>query len=205
MKTSWHHGRLGFIIDIFLTLQITFWNIKTSTENRFMQNKSSHNLVYCKYCVQPRCRDRRKDICYSLPPKSSCHKWHSREHLRHGPLTRNAKLRIAHMPGMLGTFSPPPRVSDLYMHHGTCVTHVPWCMPGSLTSGFLWSRWRGKCSRHSWRMRIPQHYVSGKMSMWEWNRIDLREWIWLLKQSTPFPICMSRLANIKCHFNCRST
>ena len=23
------------------------------------------------------------------------------------------------------------------MHHGTCVTHVPWCMPGSLTRGFL--------------------------------------------------------------------
>ena len=29
------------------------------------------------------------------------------------------------------------------MHHGTCATHVPWCMPGSLTSGFVWSRWRG--------------------------------------------------------------
>ena len=26
-------------------------------------------------------------------------------------------------------------VSDLGMHHGTCVTHVSWCMPGSLTSG----------------------------------------------------------------------
>ena len=25
------------------------------------------------------------------------------------------------------------------MHHGTCVTHVPCCMPGSLTSGFFWS------------------------------------------------------------------
>ena len=24
-------------------------------------------------------------------------------------------------------------VSDPDMHHGTCVTHVPWCMPGSLT------------------------------------------------------------------------
>ena len=41
-------------------------------------------------------------------------------------------------------FSPPPRVSDPDMHHGTCVTHVPWCMPGSLTNGFLWSRWWGK-------------------------------------------------------------
>ena len=45
---------------------------------------------------------------------------------------------------MPGTFSPPPRVSDPDIHHGTCVTHVPWCMPGSLTSGFLWSRRRRK-------------------------------------------------------------
>ena len=26
-------------------------------------------------------------------------------------------------------------VSDPDMHHGTCVTHVPWCMSGSLTRG----------------------------------------------------------------------
>ena len=40
----------------------------------------------------------------------------------------------AHAPGIPGTFSPPARVSDPDMHHGTCVTHVPWCMPGSLTN-----------------------------------------------------------------------
>ena len=45
---------------------------------------------------------------------------------------------------MPGTFSPRPRVSDPDMHHGTCVTHVPWCMLGSLTNGFPWSRSRGK-------------------------------------------------------------
>ena len=32
--------------------------------------------------------------------------------------------------------------------------HVPWCLPRSLTHGFLWRRWRpGKHSQHSWRMR----------------------------------------------------
>ena len=46
----------------------------------------------------------------------------------HGLLNRYVKLRVAHAPGMPGTFSPPPRVSDPDMHHGTCVTHVPWCM-----------------------------------------------------------------------------
>ena len=58
-------------------------------------------------------------------------------------------------------FSPPQRVSDPDMHHGTCVTHVPWCMPESLTCGFLWSRWRGKRSRHSRCVRNPQS-VKGK-------------------------------------------
>ena len=80
-------------------------------------------------------------------------------------LARYVKLQVAHAPGMPGTFSPPPRVSDPDMQHGTCVTHVPWCMPGSLTSGFLWSWWQGKRSRHSRRMRSPKFYVSGKRPM----------------------------------------
>ena len=32
-------------------------------------------------------------------------------------------------------FQKKPLVSDPGMHHGTCVTHVPWCMSGSLTCG----------------------------------------------------------------------
>ena len=41
-------------------------------------------------------------------------------------------------------------------HHGLAIP---------TTSGFLWSRWRGKRSRHSRRMRIPQVCVSGKRPM----------------------------------------
>ena len=78
---------------------------------------------------------------------------------RQGPFARYVKLRVAHASWMPETFSPPPRISDPDVHHDTCVTYVPWCMPGSLTSGFLWNRWRGKRSR---RMRNPQLYVSGK-------------------------------------------
>ena len=70
--------------------------------------------------------------------------------------------KIAHVPGCRERFPPPSQVGDPDMHHGTCVTHVPWCMPGSLTSGFLWSRWRGKRSLHSRRMRNPHFHVSGK-------------------------------------------
>ena len=45
------------------------------------------------------------------------------------------------------------------------VTHVPWCMPGSLTSGFLCRRRRGKRSRHSRRMLNRQFYISSKRPM----------------------------------------
>ena len=61
----------------------------------------------------------------------------------HGPPIRYIKWRVAHAPGMPGTFSPPLRVSDPDMHRCTCVTHVPWFSMGSLTGGFLWSRWQG--------------------------------------------------------------
>ena len=81
------------------------------------------------------------------------------------PLTRNIKLRVAHAPGTPGTFFPPPRVSDPGTLHGTCGTHVPWCMPGSLTNVFLWSWWQGKRSRHSRRMHNPRLYVFDKRPM----------------------------------------
>ena len=87
-----------------------------------------------------------------------------------GPLATYVKWRVVHAPGMLGTFSTPPWVSDPDMHHDTCVTHVP----RSLTSGFLWSRWRGKRSRHSRRIRNPQFYVSGKRPMCDSNLPDAR-------------------------------
>ena len=104
--------------------------------------------------------------------KPSCKKIKLRPHevRQHRPLTRYAKLRVAHAPGRPGTFSPPSRVHDPDSHHGTCVTHVPWCMPGSLTSGFLWSGWRGKRSRHSRRMRNPQSYASGKRPITDVSR-----------------------------------
>ena len=54
------------------------------------------------------------------------------------------KIAGARAPGMPRTFSSSPQVSDPDMHHGPCVTHVPWCMPGSLTSGFFWNWRRGK-------------------------------------------------------------
>ena len=53
----------------------------------------------------------------------------------HGPLTRYVKWLVAHAPGMRHRLQRTPLVNDHGMHHGTCVTHVPWCVSGSLTSG----------------------------------------------------------------------
>ena len=57
-----------------------------------------------------------------------------------GPVTRYVKLWVAHAPGMPGTFprhliQRKPLVSDPGMYHATCVTHMSWCMPGSLIRG----------------------------------------------------------------------
>ena len=91
---------------------------------------------------------------------------------------------------MPGTFSPPPPVSDLDKHHGTCVTHVPWCMSVSLSSGFLWSRWQRKGYRHSWRMRNPQFYVSGKNPM-----ADINILLMLPSSMQCLQICLPILSN----------
>ena len=52
-------------------------------------------------------------------------------------------------------FQRKPLVSDPGMRHARAVMHV----------GIAYPRWRGKRSRHSRRMRIPQFYVSGKSPM----------------------------------------
>ena len=80
-----------------------------------------------------------------------------------------------------------PLVSDPDMHHGTCVTHVPWCMSGSLTRGggenvpgipgacatrnFTYQV-RDSCPK--WHIRYKYHYVTertgttyGPLSPWE--------------------------------------
>ena len=92
------------------------------------------------------------------------------------------KIAGAHAPGMPGTFSQPPRVSDPDMHHGTCVTHVPWCMPGSLTSGFPWSRWRGKTFP-----AFPAHAQPAILCIWQeaHGSTLTPPWISMISNHTP--------------------
>ena len=109
--------------------------------------------------------------CISLCTPRFRYRYPNFEWVAMGLLPGYVKLRVAHAPGMLGTFSPPPWGSNPDKHHCTCVAYVPWCMPGSLTISFLWSRWRGNRSRHFRRMSKPQFYVSGKRPMsWQVGR-----------------------------------
>ena len=81
------------------------------------------------------------DIQISNVQNPIFHSSHDKESiLSNGRLTRYVKTRVALAPGMPRTFSRhrlqrKPLVSDCGMHHGTCVTHVPWCISGSLTRG----------------------------------------------------------------------
>ena len=53
-----------------------------------------------------------------------------------GPLTRYANMRVAHAPGMSGTFSPPPTSKQTASWRSRPASrHVPWCRSGSLTRG----------------------------------------------------------------------
>ena len=77
------------------------------------------------------------------PPLEKYPLFHENEY-EHGPLARYAKLRVRMRRECRERFPPSPQVSDPDMHHGTCGTHVLWCMPGSLTIGFLWNWRQGK-------------------------------------------------------------
>ena len=94
-----------------------------------------------------------------MAPGQCCEDCSSGYEVSHGPPARYVNLRVAHAPGIPGTFSPPPRVCNPDMHHGTCVTHVPWCMPGLLTSRFLWSR--------RWGKMFPAHAQAAILRSWQ--------------------------------------
>ena len=67
--------------------------------------------------------------------------------------------------GNAGNVSPPPPISNPDMHPSTYVTHVPWCMPGSRTSGLIWIRCGEDLSSISGCMRNSQFHLSGKRPM----------------------------------------
>ena len=91
-----------------------------------------------------------------------------------GPLTRYVKLRVAHAPGIPGTFSSPPSskvtASKRSLHASWHVRYARTMMHVGIAS----SRWRRKGSQHSRRMRNPQFYTSGKRPIWlNWTAFEI--------------------------------
>ena len=132
-------------------------------------------------------------LCQNLLPNSGLvtqyvveelsHHWFRRglgtcSEIHHRPLTRyvNCGLRICRE--YRKRF---PTTADKRSRQASS-RHVPWCMPGSLTSDFLCNKVRGKRYRHFWCMRKPQFYVSGKRPIvWINGNCQFR-----LKTATPF-------------------
>ena len=113
------------------------------------------------------------------------------------------------------TFSPPPWVSNPDMHRSMYVTHMPWCIPGSLINGFPWSRWRGKRSRHSRCMCSPQFYVFVKKPManahgmfWVqihasvWSSEKLRRISHVVLSGIRYPLLILRFCIVSKYVNC---
>ena len=140
------------ILHSFWNLRIRFKEIKTNTLGQLsFSTKRHHQLaLMVDACLED-----------AWIHGEMCGVWHVMISW-YGPLVRYVKLRVAHAPGMSVTFSQPPRVSDPDMHHGTCVTHVPWCVPGSR---YAFKSIAGKLPQHSRRMRSPQLYISCKRPM----------------------------------------
>ena len=73
-------------------------------------------------------------------------------------------------------------VSNPGMHHGTCVTHVPWCMSGSLTCGGG-ENVPGACAPKILRIWQEAH---GWVRSWAADIEDMIHQCWWLKVHTIF-------------------
>ena len=122
-----------------------------------------------------------KELLRAKPSTQSLHTWISTANwnemgigvlpkhlrcLRHGPLTRYVKLRVAHAPGMPGTFSPDAEFKGKReLAIPACITARAWrtcrdacrdCLPAVA----------GKCSRHSRRMRTRNFTYLARGPCW---------------------------------------
>ena len=93
----------------FLSTNLRTWNVQF--------------LSFC-YVMIAKCRQNNKQCIYGLWASYQIRK------IAGCACARNAGNVFPHC-----RFQRKPLVSDPGMHHGTCVTHVPWCMSGSLTCG----------------------------------------------------------------------
>ena len=102
-----------FLVQFFLLIVHMINIVPTLQSCPALQNIILYGLVLT----------RSSEMCYSmdfLPDTQNCGLRMRRECRERFPRHRLQRKRL---------------VNDPDMHHGTCVTHVPWCMSGSLTRG----------------------------------------------------------------------
>ena len=111
-----------------------------------------------------------------------CARNYAQNRCKHGTLTRYAKLRVVMRQECRERF-PHHRlpsksiVSDPGMHHDTCVTHVPWCMSGSLTRG---GGENVTGIPGAYATRNFTYLVIGPLHEWiEWNKYSQ---LWMVKK-----------------------
>ena len=71
-----------------------------------------------------------------------------------------------------------PPISDPCMHHGACVTHVPWCMSGSLSDFYQWTLPSRYCLHRIFIHFINCFPLSISAAVWVNNMYII--WIWYI-------------------------
>ena len=135
----------------------------TTAVNQFAYYHANYKLVYKFTRSMSKCFE-----CYSnITSQWNCNAADIAS--EHGPLTRYVTLRVAHAPGVSGTFSLAAASK------GNRQLAIPACITARVSHTCRDAcrdrlpRWRGKRSRHSWCMRNVQFYISGKRPM-AWYR-----------------------------------
>ena len=122
------------------------------------------------------------------------------------PLARYLKIAGCAIAGIAGNVSPPQRVSYPDMHHGTYVPHVPWYMPGSLTSKENVTDIPGACATRNFTYLVwgpsfaLQHQWSGKVMLllshcfvWAWmHGVQARKITRSRRKSAEFKLTLVR-------------
>ena len=95
--------------------------------------------------------------------------------LAHGPLTKYVKLQVVHAPGMPGTLSPPPPVSDPDMDHATCMTFRDACQGRKLAVSFEVGAGEnvpsipGACTPHNFTYLVRGPYPEWSLLRMPWT------------------------------------
>ena len=103
--SRWHHHRV-LVCTLIGRLHVEVVTWKDTTSSKWGFGASEISTGKVSMCLLPDTQN------YGMRMRLEC-----RECFPHHRLQRK------------------PLISDPGMHHGTCVTHVPWCMSGSLTRG----------------------------------------------------------------------